>query len=85
MNYLKIIALSDLTRMMNMMDYLAICVETRKILWCGDTKDSDYFLEKEFTKLICISSRMILYLFSSKLIYVMGVYVPLTCDTKDPL
>ena len=45
LNYLKRIALSNLTRMMSMVALVIICVETPKI-------DSGYSLEKEFTELI---------------------------------
>ena len=44
-NYPKIIALSNLTHMMSMVDLVAISVETPRI-------DSRCSLEKEFTKLI---------------------------------
>ena len=44
-NYLEIIALSNLTHMMSMVDPIAIGVETLRI-------DSGCYLDKEFTKLI---------------------------------
>ena len=44
-NYLKRIALSDLTHMMSMADSMAIGVETQRI-------NSGCSLEKEFTELI---------------------------------
>ena len=48
LNYLERIALSDPTHMMNMVDPLAIGVETLRIdNWCS--------LEKEFIELICMN------------------------------
>ena len=47
-NYLKRIALSNSTHMMNMVDLVANGVETPRI-------DSGCSLEKEFTKLICMN------------------------------
>ena len=52
-NYLERITLSDLTRMMIMVDHVAIGVETQRI-------DSGCSLEKEFTKLIRINILMVL-------------------------
>ena len=44
-NYLERITLSDSTHIINMIDHLAIGVETQKIdIWCS--------LKKEFTRLI---------------------------------
>ena len=50
-NYFEIITLFDPT---NIVDLIAIGVETLKI-------DSGCSLDKEFTELICMNSRMILY------------------------
>ena len=54
-NYPKIIVLLDLTHMTSMIDLVAINME---ILWI----DSRYYLEKEFTELICMNPLMVLYL-----------------------
>ena len=53
--YSERIALSNPSHMMSMADPIAIGVETLSI-------DSGYSLEKEFTKLICVNSSMLLYL-----------------------
>ena len=55
LNYLERITLSKLTRMMRIIDPMAITVETPRI-------DSEYSLEKEFTKLIYMDTSMVLYL-----------------------
>ena len=47
-NYLKIIALSNLTHVMSMPTLVAISVETLRI-------DSGCSLEKEFVELICVN------------------------------
>ena len=47
-NYLKRIALSDLTHMMSMVDLVVISVETPRI-------DSGCSSKKEFTELICMN------------------------------
>ena len=54
-NYLKIISQSYSTYTISMADPVAISVETLRI-------DSGCSLDKEFTELICMNSRMILYL-----------------------
>ena len=54
-NYPERITLSNLTHMMSMVDPIAIGVETLRI-------DSGCSLEKEFTKLISMNPRMVLYL-----------------------
>ena len=51
-NYLEIIILSNLTHIMSIVDLVTI--------WYEDTKNR--YLEKAFTKLICINLRMISYL-----------------------
>ena len=45
---MEIITLSYLTHMMSKTDLVAMSVETLRI-------DSGYFLDKEFTKLICMN------------------------------
>ena len=54
-NYHKIIALYDLTPMMSMADLISIDVDTPKI-------DSGCSLEKEFTELIHMNPKIVLYL-----------------------
>ena len=54
-NYPERIALSNPSHMMSMSDPIAIGVETLMI-------DSGCSLEKEFTELICMNPRMVLYL-----------------------
>ena len=53
-NYLKRIALSDLTHVISMADHVAIGVETPRI-------DSGCSLEKVFSELICMNYLMILH------------------------
>ena len=48
-NYLKRIILSNPTHMMSMTDHVAIGVETLR-------RDSKCYLDKEFTKLICMNA-----------------------------
>ena len=55
MNYPKRIVLSNPTHMMNMVDLVAIGVKTLRI-------DSGCSLEKDFTELIRMNPRMVLYL-----------------------
>ena len=47
-NYEKRIVLSDPTHIMSMVDLIAIGMETLRT-------DSEFFLEKEFIKLICMN------------------------------
>ena len=54
-NYLERITLSNPTHMISMADPIAINVETLRI-------NSSCSLEKEFTELICMNHRMVLYL-----------------------
>ena len=54
-NYPERITLSNTTHIMSMDDLVAIGVETLRI-------DSGCSLEKEFTKLICMDPKMVLYL-----------------------
>ena len=54
-NYLERITLSNPSHMMSMVDPIAIGVETLRI-------DSGCSLEKEFTELIRMNPRMVLYL-----------------------
>ena len=54
-DYPERIALSNPTHMMSMTDPIAIGVETLRI-------DSGFSLEKEFTELICMNPRMVLYI-----------------------
>ena len=58
-NYLERIAWSDMSRLINMADLVAIYVETPRI-------DRGCSLDKEFTKLICMNPLMTLYLLGSQ-------------------
>ena len=79
LNYLKRIALSNPSHMMNMADPIDIGVETLKI-------DSGYSLEKEFTQLIRMNPSMVLYLTINQVDSCHGcVCGPLTWDTRDIL
>ena len=54
LNYLERITLSNFTRMMNMIDLIAISVETPNI-------DCRCPLKKEFTELVCMNPQIVLY------------------------
>ena len=54
-NYPERITLSNPTHIMSMVDPIAIGVETLRL-------DSGCSLEKEFTELICMNPRMVIYL-----------------------
>ena len=69
-NYLEIIALTDPTHMMSMVDLLAIHVETLKI-------DSGSSLENELNKFIHINPQKVLYSTRNQLNHLTIVYVVL--------